>query len=215
MFRWIRRWLIPAIVITLVIFFVIKVAPILTKGYDMFETAIKETPIKEKCESIRMKDHYVSIEAISPLFLQKVVASEDKRFYDHKGINLSSTVRAFLKNIKAGSSVEGGSSITQQLAKNLYFSFEKRYERKVAELLVAFELEDVLTKDEILELYCNVAYFGEGAYGIEEAAQHYYGISALQLNEEQSDALVKTLKSPNYYNPNSLNNSTTETTTQP
>jgi len=205
MFRLIRRWFIPVLIIISIVFFVVKVGPILTKGYDMFEAVIKEVPIKEKCAQIRSDAEYVPIHQISELFLEKVIESEDRRFYEHKGINLSSTVRAFIKNIQAGSHVEGGSSITQQLAKNMYFTFEKRYERKVAELLVAFELEEQLTKDEILELYCNIAYFGEGAYGIEEAARHYYGVSAKDLNAEQSDALVKTLKSPNYYNPNKLN----------
>jgi membrane peptidoglycan carboxypeptidase len=102
----------------------------------------------------------------------------------------------------AGRFEQGGSTITQQLAKNMYFSFEKKYERKVAELFVAFQLEKELTKDEILELYCNIAYYGEGCYGLKQAAEHYYGVDPLELSEVQIVALVWTLKSPNNYNPN-------------
>ena len=107
-----------------------------------------------------------------------------------------------LKNVVARSTVEGGSSITQQLAKNMYFSFEKRYERKVAELFVAFDLEKSASKDDILEMYCNIAYFGEGCYGLREATLHYYNLEPLEISTEQAASLVKTLKSPNYYNPN-------------
>ena len=101
--------------------------------------------------------------------------------------------------------MEGGSTITQQLAKNLYFTFDKKLERKVAELFVAFQLEHMLTKDEILELYCNVVYFGEGCYGLQEASEHYYNISSDELSVEQASALAFTIKRPNY------NNQTTNT----
>lgn len=170
----------------------------------MYHEAIDTRPLQEKVAEIQSDDSYAKLDEISPFFITQVIESEDRRFYDHKGINLSSTARAFLKNIETGTTTEGGSSITQQLAKNMYFSFEKRYERKVAELFVAFDLEKAYSKNEILELYCNIAYFGEGCYGIKEATVYYYGIEPDELTLEQAEILVKTLKSPNIYNPNTL-----------
>jgi len=198
--RFIRLMMILGIIALLM-----KVVPIVKTGYDMYKDAISESSIPLKIETLQSDESYVSIDQISPLFLEKVIESEDRMFYEHDGINLISTTRAMLKNISAGSTVEGGSSITQQLAKNMYFSFEKRYERKVAELFVAFDLEALLEKEVILELYCNIAYFGEGCYGLKEATIHYYGIEPKDLNDEQATLLVRTLKSPNLFNPNTNN----------
>lgn len=197
LWRVVRMTLLLAIVVSLII-----TVPIIKTGYDMYKDATTHTPIQVRIERLKSDENYVSLEAISPEFLTQVIESEDRRFYTHNGINLISTTRALLKNVMAGSTVEGGSSITQQLAKNMYFSFEKRYERKVAELFVAFDLEKIATKDEILEMYCNIAYFGEGCYGLREATLHYYNLEPLQISSEQAASLVKTLKSPNYYNPN-------------
>ncbi len=180
----------------------IKTTPIAMEGYKMYKQAIKETSLSAIIMAVRSDEAYVTIDQISDSFLEQVIESEDKRFYSHSGIDLFATARAMFHNVEAGRFVEGGSTITQQLAKNLYFSFEKQYERKVAELLVARDIEKTLNKDEILELYCNIAYFGEGCYGVKEAANHYYGVEAANLTNEQADALVWTLKSPNNYNPN-------------
>lgn len=195
--RIVRMTLLLAIVATLIV-----TVPIIKTGYDMYKDATTHTSLQVRMERLKSDENYVSLEVISPEFLTQVIDSEDRRFYTHNGINLISTTRAMIKNVMAGSTVEGGSSITQQLAKNMYFSFEKRYERKVAELFVAFDLEKIATKDEILEMYCNIAYFGEGCYGIREATLHYYDLEPLQISSEQAASLVKTLKSPNYYNPN-------------
>lgn len=197
LWRIVRMTLILAIVVAMVIS-----VPIIKTGYDMYKDATTHTSLQVRIERLKSDENYVSLEAISPEFLTQVIESEDRRFYTHNGINLISTTRALLKNVMAGSTVEGGSSITQQLAKNMYFSFEKRYERKVAELFVAFDLEKMATKDEILEMYCNIAYYGEGCYGLREATLHYYNLEPLQISSEQAASLVKTLKSPNYYNPN-------------
>lgn len=182
----------------------IKMIPIVKDGYDLYRKAIEDTPIIQRVEVVRKMEGYIKIEDISEDFLNALIESEDHRFYEHKGISLVATGRALLSNIQAGSTVEGGSSITQQLAKNLYFTFEKRYERKIAELFVAFELEAIFDKVEILELYCNIAYFGEGQTGIGNASLYYYDVTAGNLNSEQIQVLVGTLKSPNYRNPNAL-----------
>jgi len=190
-----------AVLIAIVVALVITV-PIVKTGYDMYKDATTHTSLDIRIERLKSDENYVTLEAISPEFLVQVIESEDRRFYTHNGINLISTTRAMLKNVAAGSTVEGGSSITQQLAKNMYFTFEKRYERKVAELFVAFDLEKRASKDDILEMYCNIAYFGEGCYGLREATRHYYNLEPLEISTEQAASLVKTLKSPNYYNPN-------------
>ena len=197
LWRIVRMTLLLAIVVTLII-----TVPIIKTGYDMYKDATTHTRLQVRIERLKSEENYVTLEAISPEFLKQVIESEYRRFYTHNGINLISTTRALIKNVMARSTVEGGSSITQQLAKNMYFSFEKRYERKVAELFVAFDLEKIATKDEILEMYCNIAYFGEGCYGLREATLHYYNLEPLQISSEQAASLVKTLKSPNYYNPN-------------
>ncbi len=195
------RFVRMTLAIVLVIIFVVTV-PIVKTGYDMYKDATTHTSVVDRIERLKGEENYVGIEAISTDFLEQVIDSEDRRFYSHSGINLISTSRAMINNVMAGSTVEGGSSITQQLAKNMYFSFEKRYERKVAELFVAFDIEKIATKDEILEMYCNIAYFGEGCYGIRAATLHYYDLEPIDISTEQAASLVKTLKSPNFYNPN-------------
>lgn len=201
--NWLKK-IFLVLILLVSIAFIISV-PILVSGYDLHKQAIGEIPVDRRIEQIKADSSYVSISEISPYFKDKVVESEDRRFYEHFGINLTSTIRAFLKNVEVGAKVEGGSSITQQLAKNMYFSFDKKYDRKIAELLVAFDLEKKIEKDDILELYSNIAYFGEGQVGIQEASRHYYGVEPIDLTETQADELVKTLKSPSVYNPNSVN----------
>lgn len=178
-----------------------KVAPIVLRGYQMYKTVINQTSIKDSVNKVRSDKDYITIDNISDEYISHVLRSEDRRFYFHFGFDFISTGRAVYNDLKAGSFIQGGSTITQQLAKNLYFDFDKKYERKVAELFVAFDLEKEYTKDEILELYCNITYFGENCYGIKEAANHYYGIDQKNLTKSQAGALVFTLKSPNNYNP--------------
>lgn len=180
----------------------IAVYPTVHEGIEMYRSAVTAEPLDSAITTLRAEEGYVTLPEISDNFIHQVIHSEDHRFYYHCGIDLLATTRALVHDLQAGRFVEGGSTITQQLAKNLYFSGEKKCERKVAELLVAFDLERLLTKDEILELYCNIAYFGEGCYGIGNAARHYYGVDSASLSGEEASSLVFTLKCPNEYNPN-------------
>lgn len=179
-------------------------APHIRGGWTMYRQALEEKSVAQAAEEVREKDGYLPLSDISEDFLAKVIRSEDKRFYRHPGFDLLAIARALFNDLRAGSPVEGGSTITQQLAKNLYFSFEKKLDRKFAEIFMSRALERALTKDEILELYCNVAYFGEGCYGVGDAAEHYYAVDAAALSGEQSDALVLTLRCPSCWNPNAL-----------
>ena len=176
-------------------------------GWIMYRQCIVETPVETIVEEIQSREDYIPLSQISSDYIEALIESEDHVFYQHRGFNPISTMQALMTNIAEGYFAEGGSTITQQLAKNLYFDFEKKIERKVAELFMAWEIEEALQKDEILEVYLNVIYYGENCYGIEEAAQHYYGVSAMDLNDEQIEALVITVKSPNNYNPNVLTDS--------
>ena len=173
-------------------------------GWIMYRECITEYPVQQLVNEIQSQEDYVTLDEVSPDYIEALIASEDRVFYEHHGFNPISTFRALLTNIQEGYYAEGGSTITQQLAKNLYFSFDKKIERKVAELFMAWQIEEALEKDEILEVYLNVIYYGENCYGIEQAAQHYYAVSAKDLNAEQIEALVVTIKSPNNYNPNVL-----------
>lgn len=198
----ILRVSILAICIICFILGAVKIYPVISKGYKMYKTATETMSVSDKVKELKQQKNYITFEEIPEEYKRQVLQSEDKRFYYHLGIDPIATARAMVNNLKAGRYVQGGSSITQQLAKNMYFSFEKKYERKVAELFVAFQLERELTKDQILELYCNIAYYGEGCYGLKQAANHYYGVNPGELSKTQIAALVWTIKSPNNYNPN-------------
>ena len=145
--------------------------------------------------------HYIPLEDIPQVMQDAILAMEDRWFYQHPGFNPIAILRAFYINFKAGRKIVGGSTITQQLAKNLFLTFEKTWTRKLEELVLALILEQRYTKDEILELYLNHIYFGEGSYGIEAAARTYFGKSARELNLVESALLAAIPRSPNAYDP--------------
>ena len=168
-------------------------------GYNEYRSALATQDLQEKIDEIQNQPNYTSINDISPIYLDAVIAVEDHDFYHHKGIDIESIGRAVLTNLKEGALIEGGSTITQQLAKNLYFSQEKDFVRKIAELFMTFKMEKTYSKDEILEFYVNSIYFGEGYYGIGEASQGYFGISPAALNDEQSIVLAGIPNAPSVY----------------
>ena len=198
-----RKPLNPIIKILLLIFFVFLVIcnVIFYKGYITYQAATNEVSIEEKINSIKNQDNYIKIEDVSEYYKDAVIAVEDHRFYKHKGIDLISTLGALFSNIKTKSLGMGGSTITQQLAKNMYFSQKKEFTRKVAELFVAIDLEKKLTKDEILELYVNIIYFGDGYYGIENASEGYYDKKANELTLEEAIMLAGLPAAPSVYSP--------------
>jgi len=143
----------------------------------------------------------VTVQDLPPALPAAVIAIEDRRFYDHSGLDLRGFVRAMLANVRAGSIVQGGSTITQQVAKNLFLTPERTYTRKIREALLAVWLEQKFTKDQILTLYLNRVYFGSGTYGVEAAAQTYFNRSARTLTAYQSAMLAGLIKAPSRYNP--------------
>lgn len=138
---------------------------------------------------------------LPPYVAQAVIATEDIRFYKHFGVDPRSVLRALVMNIMKGRKAQGASTLTQQVAKNLFLSSKKTMKRKIQELMLSFWLEYKLTKEQILTIYLNRVYFGAGTYGIEAAARRYYGISAEKLNLYQAAVLAGLLKAPSNYNP--------------
>ncbi|MGB3037687.1 MAG: transglycosylase domain-containing protein, partial [Methyloceanibacter sp.] len=144
---------------------------------------------------------YVRLDRLPPYLPQAVIATEDRRFYNHLGVDPVGLVRAGMRNLIAGSVVQGGSTITQQLAKNLFLSPDRTMARKLEEAMYAIWLERRFTKDEILELYLNRVYFGGGTYGVEAAARRYFGRSARSVTLTQAALLAGLLKAPSRYAP--------------
>ncbi|WNJ99889.1 PBP1A family penicillin-binding protein [Thalassospiraceae bacterium LMO-JJ14] len=145
---------------------------------------------------VRLKD-------LPPALPQAVLATEDRRFYAHFGVDVIGLARAMFANVRAGRIVQGGSTITQQVAKNLFLSPERTYKRKLQEVMLALWLENRFSKDQILELYLNRVYLGSGTYGVDAAARKYFGRPASALNIWQSAMLAGLLKAPSRYNPHS------------
>jgi len=147
------------------------------------------------------KEHYVVLDDI-PLSLRRaVIAVEDSHFYDHSGFDITGIARATVVNIEAGEIEEGGSTITQQLVKNLFLSQEQSFTRKAEELLLAVDMERNFTKDEILELYLNTIYFGSNFYGIYDAAKGYFGVEPKDLTIAESAMLAGLPNAPSLYSP--------------
>ncbi len=143
----------------------------------------------------------VNLEHVPVHVRQAFIAIEDERFFDHFGFDVTGSVRAAYANFQAGEIIQGGSTITQQLAQNAFLTTEKTYRRKIQEIWLALQLERNYSKEEILELYLNRIYFGNTAYGIEAAAQTYFNKNADQINLAEAAMLAGTVRSPNNYNP--------------
>ena len=143
----------------------------------------------------------VKLADLPPYLPEAVLATEDRRFYSHWGLDLRGIARALYVNFKAGDTVQGGSTITQQVAKNLFLTPERSLHRKGQEMLLALWLEHTFTKDQILELYLNRVYFGAGTYGVDAAAKKYFGRSARDVTIYQAAMLAGLLKAPSRFNP--------------
>lgn len=168
-------------------------------GYDMYKKAIEETSIEDKIAEIKSKENYTKISELPQMYKNAVISVEDHRFYKHNGIDIIAIGRATINDIKAMSFVEGGSTITQQLSKNIYFTQEKKITRKIAEVFMSFEIEKNYNKDEILELYLNTSYFGEGCYTVKEASRKYFGKEPKKMTDYEAIMLAGIPNAPSVY----------------
>lgn len=148
-----------------------------------------------------IKGNSVDITEMPPTLIQAVMAIEDRRFYSHFGIDLLGLARAMVVNMQAGGVVQGGSTITQQLAKNLFLSHDRTLKRKIQEAMLAIWLEHELTKDEIMSAYLNRVYLGSGTYGVDAAAMLYFDKSVTDLSLRESAIIAGLLKAPSRYSP--------------
>ncbi len=213
-----RRTLLGMIIVSILVLFV---AVALAGSSVVYYVLLKELPsiaaLKDYRPSITTRVYADNNELIDEFFLedrkiikyedipkiviQAFVAAEDARFFQHSGFDMQSISRAFFKNVEAGRIVQGGSTITQQVAKSLYLSPEKSYMRKIKEALLAYKIDRYLTKEEIITLYLNHIYLGHGSYGIEAAAQGYFGKSAKNLSLPEAAMLAGLPKAPSNYSP--------------
>lgn len=193
------RFFIKLLVLILVIVLSVKVGMVCFDGYTMYKTAMEEQSLTSRVDEARADSSYAEIEYVSGDFINAVLSVEDRSFYEHSGVSIKSIGRAALSNMKSGEYSEGGSTITQQVAKNLCFSMEKDMSRKVAELIAAKELEKQYTKDDILELYINIIYYGDGYTGVGEASMGYFGKAPSELDLYEATLLAGLPQAPSAY----------------
>jgi monofunctional biosynthetic peptidoglycan transglycosylase len=155
--------------------------------------------LRERNPAAGLKHQWVDYARVSAHLKRAVIASEDARFPLHDGVDWEAIEKAFERNTKRGKVAFGGSTITMQLAKNLFLSGDRSYVRKLQELVIAYMLEATMSKRRILEIYLNVAEWGVGVFGAEAAARHHFGVSAAQLSASQAARLAAMLPRPRYY----------------
>ena len=170
--------------------------------FNPSSSAFMETRLEvmqEKKPDAKLRHQWVPYAKISNNLKRALIASEDAKFVDHEGFDWEGIQKAYEKNLKKGKIVAGGSTISQQLAKNLFLSGKRTPWRKLEEATITVMLEAVMDKKRIFEIYLNIIEWGNGVFGAEAAARHYYGISASQLSTEQAAKLAAMVPNPRYY----------------
>ena len=193
--------LIKRILLLAIIVIVAAASIVIGQGYQMYLDAVEEISVEEKAAEIMEKEHYTTYDELPETYIKAIIAAEDRRFLYHRGFDIISTARAAWRNIKSKEIVEGGSTITQQLGRIMYFSQEKKYTRKVAEVLVAGRIEELYEKEKILELYVNTIYFGSGYYSVYDACMGYFGKAPSEMNDYECTMLAGIPNAPSVYSP--------------
>ena len=195
--KFIRRLLLFILVIIIIIGSVLYL-----NGNKLYKEKLSEISLENKVSSVRENSNFIKLNSLPTYYKDAVVSVEDRRFYSHGTIDFIALARATFSNIKQKDFKEGGSTITQQTAKNLYLIKEKDVSnRKVAEFLIGRDLEKKYNKDEILELYVNTIYFGDGYYGIQEASKGYFNKDAKDLTLYEATMLAGVPNAPSLYAP--------------
>lgn len=196
--KWFKR-----IVLVLLIAIVIVGIVVLANGYGLYKDAIEEMSLEDKVKEIREDEDFVPLTSLPIEYQQAVIAVEDHRFKEHGAIDLIAIGRAIWVNITNLELREGGSTITQQVAENLYFIEDNNnpIKRKVAEIFMAFKLESEYSKDDILEMYVNTIYFGDGYYGIKEACNGYLDKEPQNMTLYEATMMAGIPNAPSVYAP--------------
>lgn len=184
------------------------------KGYMMYKEAISQTPIEETVNTIRNEDHFTKYSELPDFYINAVISVEDHRFMKHPGFDLIAICRAALADIKSLSFKEGGSTITQQLVKNLFYTQDKTLERKAAEIFAVLDMEGKYSKEEIFELYVNTINFGSGYHGIYYASIGYFEKEPSELTNSESAILAGLPNAPSEYSPDTNTSLTSQRTQQ-
>lgn len=170
-------------------------------GYERYTRATEDRPFAEVVEAIETEENYVQYKELPKMYIKAVISIEDKRFETHPGIDPIGIARALWTDLTTMSFKEGGSTITQQLMKNLYFDQEKDIARKFAEVFAALAFEKAYDKETIFALYANTSYFGNGYYGIREAANGYFDKTPAELSDAEAIILAGLPQAPSLYDP--------------
>ncbi|MBQ8894988.1 MAG: transglycosylase domain-containing protein [Clostridia bacterium] len=173
----------------------------LLQGYRLYKSALEEDPLAEKVAAIQSRASYVTMAELPAIYKDAVIAAEDHRYYAHKGVDPIGIARALWVDLTTWSLREGGSTITQQLAKNLYFPQNNSPARKIAEMFMAFKLERDYGKEVVLDLYINSIYYGSGYYCIYDAAQGYFDKEPAALTAYECTLLAGIPNAPSVYAP--------------
>lgn len=189
------------ILLILVIAIVVIITFLGINGYIIYHEALKEISLEDKVKQIREDENFTNLSDVTSYFKNAMVAVEDHRFYDHCGVDFIGTTRAIWVNLTTGSLQQGGSTITQQLAKNMYFSNDADIMRKIAEIFMALDLENHYSKDEILELYINNIYYGDGYYCVGDASMGYFNKTPDKMTSYESTLLAGIPNAPSVYAP--------------
>lgn len=191
-----RKIIIVVSIIILVIFSILFFI-----GYGSYSKVLKEKPLFDRINEITSKENFVKFDDLSKNYINAVIAIEDHRYFDHGAVDYLSIIRAIFTNLKEGEFEQGGSTITQQVAKNVFFSQERTLARKLGEVFGASDLEKNYSKNEIFAIYVNTAYFGDGYYGIYDACKGYYNKEPKDLTLYEASMLAGVPNAPSIYAP--------------
>ena len=168
-------------------------------GYDKYQQALADRPLTDVLEELQAKENYTQYEKVPEIYYKALVAVEDRRFYKHNGFDIIGTTRAIYNDIRAKELLEGGSTISQQLAKNLYFPQDNTLQRKIAEIFMAMKIEREYEKEDVLEFYVNGIYYGSGYYSIYDASKGYFGKEPKDMTDYECTLLVGIPNAPSIY----------------
>ena len=190
---------IKRILLLCLVAFVIVAGVQIKGGYDKYKNALEERPLDDVIAELQGKDNYTQYEDVPEIYYKALVAVEDRRFYKHNGFDVIGSARAVYNDIKAWELLEGGSTIAQQLAKNLYFPNDHTLQRKIAEIFMAMKIEREYEKEDVLEFYVNGIYYGSGYYTIYDASKGYFSKEPKDMTNYECTLLVGIPNGPSIY----------------